>query len=278
MARSFIRQWQRSSAKLLSWCGIYLRYSVPLPWCTKVAYRVRYAVSVLVRKVSLTLAACSPCSAVSHWTVKETQKRKWRKMLQTSSTQMPNFENLKAANLSDEPLGVCQKGIDLAQKENAVRPSCTVGAMPPPRGKRPPRAFGGSPYMVTENPHWMKFPQWMKPIPPLWCTQRAHERRLRCLQHHLVVCPTGAIPENREIQKKRNSVFFCHRHALSPSFDIFVVTVEWLTFCQNSSTCYYFLQNKLNFHFLNSPILGYDPLQDIAQWGKDEDNFNDTRN
>ena len=33
--------------------------------------------------------------------------------------------------------------------------------------------------------------------------------------------------------------------------------IEWLTFCQNLSTCYYFLQKKLNFHFLNSPIFGY---------------------
>ena len=46
VARSFIRQqqWQHSSAKLLTWCGVYLGYSVPLPWCTKGAYRVRYAV------------------------------------------------------------------------------------------------------------------------------------------------------------------------------------------------------------------------------------------
>ncbi len=50
MARSFIRQQQQqySSAKLLSWCIVYFGYSVPLPWCTKVAYGVRYAVSVLV--------------------------------------------------------------------------------------------------------------------------------------------------------------------------------------------------------------------------------------
>ncbi len=36
------------SAKLLSWCVVYLGYSVPLPWCTKVVYGVRYAVRVLV--------------------------------------------------------------------------------------------------------------------------------------------------------------------------------------------------------------------------------------
>ncbi len=34
--------------KLLSWCSVYLGYLVPLPWCTKVAYRVEYVVSVLI--------------------------------------------------------------------------------------------------------------------------------------------------------------------------------------------------------------------------------------
>ncbi len=51
VARSVIRQWQQqqqhSSEKLLSWPVVYLGYSVPLPWCTKVVYRVRYVVSVL---------------------------------------------------------------------------------------------------------------------------------------------------------------------------------------------------------------------------------------
>ena len=42
------QQQQHSSAKLLSWCAVYLRYLVPLPWCIKVAYGVRYAVSELV--------------------------------------------------------------------------------------------------------------------------------------------------------------------------------------------------------------------------------------
>ena len=50
VARSFIRQWQLqySSTKLLSWYVVYLGYLVPLPWCTEVAYGVRYVVSVLV--------------------------------------------------------------------------------------------------------------------------------------------------------------------------------------------------------------------------------------
>ena len=54
--------------------------------------------------------------------------------------------------------------------------------------------------------------------------------------------------------------FFCHRHALLTSFDIFVVTyIEWLTFCQNLLTCYYFLWKKLNFHFFNPLFSGIVP-------------------
>ena len=36
--------------------------------------------------------------------------------------------------------------------------------------------------------------------------------------------------------------------------------IEWLTFGQNLSTCYYFLQKKLNFHFWFFPIFGYATL------------------
>ncbi len=69
---------------------------------------------------------------------------------------------------------------------------------------------------------------------------------------------TMAIPENREFQKWKLS-FFHQRHTLSRSFHIFVITyrvIEWQTFCQNLSTCYYFLWKKLNFHFWFSPIFG----------------------
>ena len=45
VARVYIRQQQCSSVKLLSWCGVYLGYSIPLPWCTKVACGVRSTVS-----------------------------------------------------------------------------------------------------------------------------------------------------------------------------------------------------------------------------------------
>ena len=62
-------------------------------------------------------------------------------------------------------------------------------------------------------------------------------------------CSERAIPENREMKKKWNSVLFCQRHALSRSFDIFVVTFRVTNFCQNSLTCYYFLWIKTEFPF-----------------------------
>ncbi len=55
-----------------------------------------------------------------------------------------------------------------------------------------------------------------------------------------------AIPENREFKKWKFS-FFCQKHALSKRNDIFVVSIEWQTFCQNSSTCCY---GKIEFPFL----------------------------
>ena len=76
-----------------------------------------------------------------------------------------------------------------------------------------------------------------------------------------------AIPENREMKEMKFSFFFHQRHALSTSFGNFVVTSEWLTFCQNWWTCYYFLWKKLNFHFLNSPIFGCCPVYiTTANW------------
>ena len=56
--------------------------------------------------------------------------------------------------------------------------------------------------------------------------------------------------------KKMTFSFFPQRHALLTSFDILVVTLEWQTFCQNSSTCYYFLQKKTEFPFFYFPIFG----------------------
>ena len=75
--------------------------------------------------------------------------------------------------------------------------------------------------------------------------------------------------------KNGNSVFFRQRHALSTSFDIFVVTYRVTNFCQNSWTCYYFLflgGKKLNFHFWFSPIFRLCPgdhrrIQDLGQGG-----------
>ena len=65
------------------------------------------------------------------------------------------------------------------------------------------------------------------------------------------------IPENRENNKIEIQFFSRQRHALWRSFDIFVVTERVTNFCQNWSTCYYFLSKKLNFHFLFFPIFGY---------------------
>ena len=97
-----------------------------------------------------------------------------------------------------------------------------------------------------------------------------------CLAHFAVtdakhapftLCTSGlgfaaAIPKNRKFKKIRNSVFFRQRLALSTS----LWYIEWPTFCQNSSTCNYFLRKKLNFHFLNSPIFGCCPLLLLQIW------------
>ena len=64
---------------------------------------------------------------------------------------------------------------------------------------------------------------------------------------------TRSIPKNRENKKWKFS-FSHQRHALLTSFNIFVVTYMWLTFCQNWSTCYYFPQKKLI--FFNSLFFG----------------------
>ena len=59
--------------------------------------------------------------------------------------------------------------------------------------------------------------------------------------------------------EKMKFSFFHQRHTLSMSFDIFVVTYRVTNLLPKLITCYYFLQKKLNFHFLNSPILGCCP-------------------
>ncbi len=54
--------------------------------------------------------------------------------------------------------------------------------------------------------------------------------------------------------KKMKFSFFRQRH--QPVLTFLQSPIEWLTFCQNWSTCCYFLWKKLNSHFLNSPIFG----------------------
>ena len=51
--------------------------------------------------------------------------------------------------------------------------------------------------------------------------------------------------------KKGNSFSLKDMHC-QPVLAFLQSPTEWPTFCQNSSTCYYFLQNKLNFHLLKS--------------------------
>ena len=64
-----------------------------------------------------------------------------------------------------------------------------------------------------------------------------------------------AIPENREFKKWKFS-FFHQRHALSTSFDIFVVTYRVTNFLPKLVNIY----GKLNFHFWFSPIFGLCPV------------------
>ncbi len=56
-------------------------------------------------------------------------------------------------------------------------------------------------------------------------------------------------------------IFFCQRHELSTSFDIFVVTYGMTNFLPKLVDMLFFSGKKLNFHFLNSPIFGRCPCQ-----------------
>ncbi len=50
--------------------------------------------------------------------------------------------------------------------------------------------------------------------------------------------------------------FFPSKTCIVHEFWHFCSHLEWITFCQNSWTCFYFLWKKLNFHFVNSPFSG----------------------
>ncbi len=88
-----------------------------------------------------------------------------------------------------------------------------------------------------------------------------HLARAKILSHWLwrllaaaMVWGPPAIRENREFKKWKFS-FFHQRHALSISFDIFVVTYRVTFFF--AKTCWHaiiFYGKKLNFHFWFSPI------------------------
>ncbi len=64
-----------------------------------------------------------------------------------------------------------------------------------------------------------------------------------------------AIPENREM-KKNEILFFLSKMHCRQVLTFLQSPTEWLTFCQNWWTCYYFLWKKLNFHLLDSPVFG----------------------
>ncbi len=68
-----------------------------------------------------------------------------------------------------------------------------------------------------------------------------------------------AVPENRDMKKMKFS-FFRQRHHCPQVLTFLWWPIEWQTFCQNSSTCYYFLWKELNFHFWFSPIFGFCPF------------------
>ncbi len=93
------------------------------------------------------------------------------------------------------------------------------------------------------------------------CSAGNDERLCIPLQWHLKELPESpgrhqAIPENREM--KKHEILFSIKDKYGRQVLIFLLwPIEWQTFHQNSSTSYYFLWKKLNFHFLNSPIFGY---------------------
>ncbi len=68
------------------------------------------------------------------------------------------------------------------------------------------------------------------------------------------------IPKNSELKKrkKRNSFFFCQRHALSMSFDIFVVTYRVTNFLPKLvNMLTFFSVGTTEFPSLEFPIFGY---------------------
>ncbi len=62
-----------------------------------------------------------------------------------------------------------------------------------------------------------------------------------------------AMPENREIEKKETLFFFCQRHALSTSFNIFVVTHRETNFLPKLADILLFSTEKTEFPFFEFP-------------------------
>ncbi len=64
---------------------------------------------------------------------------------------------------------------------------------------------------------------------------------------------TWAIPKNRDMKKKWNSVFSIKDMHCRQVLTVLWSPIEWLTFCPNSSTCYYVLWKKTEFPFFEIP-------------------------
>ena len=64
----------------------------------------------------------------------------------------------------------------------------------------------------------------------------------------------SAISKNRELKKMKFSFFPLKTCIVKFWHLCSYIPIEWLTFCQNWLTCYYFLLKKLNFHFFLIPL------------------------
>ena len=92
------------------------------------------------------------------------------------------------------------------------------------------------------------------------CRQQSAQRKL----HPFSVCPEKAIPENREIKKWKLS-FFHQRHALSMSFNIFVVTYRVTNFLPKLINMLLFSREKTEFPFLVFPYFRVMPPENTGR-------------
>ncbi len=89
-----------------------------------------------------------------------------------------------------------------------------------------------------------------------------HERRGK-----RVHCSERATPENREL-KKEIQFFFCQRHALLTSFDIFIVTYRVTKILPKLMDMLLFSREKTEFPFFEFPIFWVLPSESYNMEGK----------